>query len=122
MTTFRDQGFDMVGEVPTGYVGGSINQGITLAGSNQATGTVLGANFNIVNSGSVCVLPSGLVAGETVRVVNLGAAIITPYPPVGFKISNQTTNVAGGTIVALSGALAGVGAFVSLGGNNYANA
>lgn len=112
----------MVNEIPLGYVGGSINQGITLAGSSQATGTVLSATHNVINSGSVCVLPSGLQAGETVKVVNLGAAIITPYPPVGFKISNQSTNTAGGTIVALAGALAGVGNFLSLGGNNYANA
>lgn len=122
MTTFKDQGFDMVGEIPTGYVGVSINQGITLVGSNQATGTVLSAQANIVNVGSVCVLPSGLPAGETIKIVNLGTAVITPYPPVGFKISNGTTNVAGGTIAALSGAAAGVGAFISLGANNYANA
>lgn len=122
MTTFRDEGFDMVGETPnTGYVAGSIAQGLTLVGSNQATGAVLTANYNVVNVGSVCVLPSGVEAGAVVRCINLGNVVITPYPPVGHKISAGTTNVAGGTIAALSGATAGVGIFLSLGNNDYAN-
>lgn len=123
MTTFRDEGFQMVGEsVNSGYAGaGSFVNTIALTGSNQATGTQLTANLNVIASGSVCVLPLGVEAGAVVEIINPTAGTVVPYPPVGFSISNQTTNVAGTTIAAISTATSGVGRFVSDGKGNFFN-
>lgn len=123
MTTFRDEGFQMVGETPnSGFAGaGTFSNAIALTGSNQVTGTQLTASYNVVASGSVCVLPLGVEAGAVIEIVNPSGGTVVPYPPLGFSISNQTTNVAGTTIAAISTATSGVGRFVSDGKGNFFN-
>lgn len=121
---FADLGFVQEGVVGlnTGTVISPITTGVTLVGSSQATATtVLTTNCTIVTKGSVVALPIAPV-GTEFKIVNIGTAVITPYPPVGFAISSQSTNTAGGTIAALTGAVAGVGKFVAIDSlGNYAN-
>lgn len=120
MSTFRDQGFEMVGEtINSGFVCESFADSIALTGSNQATGTMLTANRNVIASGSVCVLPLSAPAGAVITVTNQGAAIVTPYPPVGGQISTYGTNTAGATLAAISSNVATVGRYVSRGSGNY---
>ncbi len=121
MTTFRDEGFEMVGEsINSGYVAaGSLSNAVALTGSNQATGSVLGANINVIASGSICVLPLAAPAGARITVINEGASAITPYPPVGFAFDNRATNVATGTIAAIASNLPGIAEWVALGNGNY---
>lgn len=120
MTTFRDEGFEMVGEsINSGFVAVSLANAIALTGSNQATGTVLQANVNVIASGSVCVLPLGAPAGARIDVVNEGAAVVTPFPPTGGAIDNRAANASSATIAALSANLPGIAHYVALGSGNY---
>lgn len=121
MTTFRDEGFEMVGEsVNNGFVAVSLSNAIALTGSNQATGTPLVANVNVIASGSVCVLPLGAPAGSKIDVINEGASVVTPFPPSGGAIDNRAANASSATIAALASNIPGIAHYVALGSGNFA--
>lgn len=77
-------------------IAGDQTQGISAAGTTQATATVLTTDLNYVSTcaaGAGVILPTGEVS-KSVTVFNNGAANCAVYPPVGGALGLLATNVA----------------------------
>lgn len=88
-----------------GAIAGSIQGGLTAAGSNQATALALSSVNNVVTTAAAStgvVLPL-VHAGDTITVVNLGANALSVYPPVAGKIQSGAANAAFSVAVGKTG-------------------
>jgi hypothetical protein len=77
---------------------GSLSSAVSAAGTTQAGATLLNSANNIVTTagpGSGVRLPVTPVvsANDRLHVANHGVNALAVYPPVGAKLSNNTTNV-----------------------------
>lgn len=70
---------------------------LTAAGTTQGNAYVIPAGqslsvFATVASGTGCILPTSVGAGEEYEVANHGVNALLVYPPVGGKMGNASTN------------------------------
>jgi hypothetical protein len=77
----------------------NVGQGLSAAGSTQGTATAipLGQDlsvFTTVASGTGCILPAGLSAGEEYAVANHGLNALAVYPPANGYMGTAAQNVA----------------------------
>ena len=73
----------------------SVTTGITAAGTNQSTATLLSVGYNKVStvaSGTGVILPSNPVVGASVTVDNYGANTLEVYPQTGGTIGGLSAN------------------------------
>lgn len=78
---------------------GTVNSGLTAAGSGQITALTLPLDDNIVfttvGSSTGCIFGSGIYsAGDEVAIANHGANALSVYPASGGKIANGSANAA----------------------------
>lgn len=93
---------------------------VTAAGTTQATATALAAQYNVITTAGVSgapfagvLLPGSMGGGDDIDVANQTSVNICVYPPVGFKLNNQTANMP------LTMAPNRMHTFVCIDGNNY---
>lgn len=76
----------------------SSNQGVSAAGTNQATAVAITADLTVfstvaLNTGAILPAP-GAAGADDFFVVNAGANALAVYPPVGHKVNAGSTNAA----------------------------
>lgn len=76
---------------------GEVADSLTAAGTTQATAypmqRMTSQWFSTVAAGAGAIIPTGMAAGEGLRVYNAGANSLTVYPPVGGEINALGANV-----------------------------
>lgn len=90
-------GSGLAAAAATQITSGDMTNGITAAGTTQATATAIYSEVNIfatVPVGAGGLLPSNRGAGDQLEVANLGANALAVYPPVGSAIGTGATNAA----------------------------
>lgn len=78
-------------------INGTVSDGLTATGSNQATALQLSSDVNVITTvaASTGVLLAAIPApGDEVIVVNLGANALNVYPATGGAIQSGATNAA----------------------------
>ena len=75
---------------------GTVDAAVSAAGTNQATATLLTADYSLVTTGAAgtgVILPT-LVASDDMVVANgVSAESLLVYPPAGGKLNNATANL-----------------------------
>ncbi len=72
---------------------------LTATGTTQSNAYVIPPGqslsvFSTAASGTGCILPNGISAGEEYEVANHGSNALLVYPPVGGKMGSASTNTA----------------------------
>lgn len=120
---FSSEGFVLTGQTPNSgeVVCHSIDQGLTATGSTAAGALPLVSNINIlgtVASSTGVRLPIVNAPGAVIDVINLGASVLTVYPPTGGVVNGGTVNAAdAATVAAVSSGVPGKATYKNLGGS-----
>lgn len=100
----------------SGFTAYSISSAVSAAGTTQSTATVLTSQINVistVSAGTGVKLPTPLVAGEAITVLNRGGNILNVYPPSSQQIESLGSNAASGE------AAGGSNQYIYIGSNQW---